>query len=96
MKASEIASSASDLVSGDRADAYGDAVEGWQRTADIWNAILRAAGHNIIIDAHTASLMMVGLKISRCFVGPFRADNYVDAAGYAALAGEIASKEYLR
>lgn len=96
MKAPEIASAASDLVGGDRADAYGDIYTGWSKTATIWNAILLAAGHQPVIDAHIAATMMEGLKMVRRFNGPFRADNYVDSAGYAAVAGEIASRETRR
>lgn len=96
MKASDIAQSASDLVGGPRAAAYGDALDGWNKTAAIWNAIRLAAGLPPDIDAHTAANMMEGLKIARRYAGPFNADNYIDGAGYAAIAGEIASKEFQR
>lgn len=93
MKAHEFASAASELVGGDRAEAYGDAYEGWSKTAALWNAILLAAGHQPIIDAHMAATMMEGLKIVRRFTGPYSADHYVDSAGYAAVAGEIAERK---
>lgn len=96
MKAPEIASAASDLVGGDRAEAYGDAYEGWSKTAAVWNAIRLAAGKPADIDAHMALSMMEGLKIVRRFTGPYSADHYIDGAGYSALAGEIASRETKR
>lgn len=96
MKAPEIASAASELVGGDRAEAYGDIYDGWNKTAVMWNAILLAAGKPPVLDAHIAATMMEGLKMVRRFNGPFRADNYVDGAGYAAVAGEIASRETRR
>lgn len=93
MKAPEIASAASDLVGGDRAEAYGDIYEGWNKTAAMWNAILLAAGKPPVLDAHIAATMMEGLKMVRRFNGPFRADNYIDACGYAGCAGEIAARD---
>ena len=93
MKANEFATEAANLVGGDRAEAYGDANEGWGKTASIWNAILLAAGHPPIIDAHLAATMMEGLKIVRRFTGPYSADHYIDSAGYAAVAGEIAARK---
>ncbi len=96
MKAPEIASAASELVGGDRAEAYGDIYDGWNKTAAMWNAILLAAGKPPCLDAHIAATMMEGLKMVRRFNGPFRADNYIDSCGYAAVAGEIASRETMR
>lgn len=93
MKAPEIASAASELVGGDRAEAYGDIYDGWNKTAAMWNAILLAAGKPPVLDAHIAATMMEGLKMVRRFNGPFRADNYIDACGYAGCAGEIAARD---
>lgn len=93
MKASEIANTAANLVSGDRAAAYGDCYEGWSKTASVWNAIRLSAGLPADIDAHMAASMMEGLKIVRRFTGPYNPDNYVDGAGYAAVAGEIAARK---
>lgn len=91
--AHSIASEATSLVGGDRRRAYGDATDGWTKVAAVWNGILIASGRTGDIDAHTAANMMEGLKIARRYVGPFNADNYVDGAGYAAVAGEIAGRE---
>lgn len=91
MKASDIAAEAANLVGGDRAAAYGDAIAGWSRVAELWSALL-----NHPVTPHDAANMMELLKIARRYSGPFRADNYVDGAGYAAVAGEIASRETRR
>jgi hypothetical protein len=38
-------------------------------------------------------MMLALLKIGRIATGHTKADNYIDLAGYAACAGEIAMKE---
>lgn len=92
MKAKDIASSAADLVGGDRKEAYGDVTAGLNKVADIWNGILDAAGKSPAepLNAHDVGLLMVGLKMARSYTGPFRADNFVDIAGWASVAGEAA------
>jgi hypothetical protein len=35
---------------------------------------------------------MEGLKIARRYTGPYRADNYIDGAGWASVAGEVGAK----
>jgi hypothetical protein len=91
--ATEIATKAAELVGGDRRAAYGDAVGCWTKVAAVWNGIRVAAGLPPDIDAHTAANMMEGLKIARRYIGPFNIDDYVDGAGYAAVAGEIAGAQ---
>lgn len=94
MKAQAIASAAADLVGGDRKAAYGDVVSGLTRIAILWNAHLHATG-NAPARALTAldvAWMMNELKHARAFTGPYRKDNYIDAAGWAAIAGEAAAR----
>lgn len=93
MKAQAIASAAAELVGGDRKAAYGDVVAGLSKVADIWNGILDAAGKSPAepLNAHDVGQLMVGLKIARSYTGPFRPDNFVDAAGWSAVAGEAAA-----
>jgi hypothetical protein len=94
MKAGTIAQKATDLVGGDRKTAYGDVTTGLAKVADIWNGILDAAGKAPAepLNGHDVAQLMVGLKIARAYTGPFRADNYIDAAGWAAVAGEAGAK----
>jgi hypothetical protein len=89
-KAADIAERAADLVSGDRAKAYGDVTEGLQRIASIWNGILAAAGKlpGTPLTPHDVANLMEGLKIARRYTGPYNEDHYVDGAGWAAVAGE--------
>lgn len=92
MKAKTFASAAAELVGGDRKAAYGDVYDGLTRIADVWNGILDAAGKSPAepLNAHDVGQLMVGLKIARAYTGPFKADNFVDAAGWSAVAGEAA------
>lgn len=94
MKAKDIASSAADLVGGDRKEAYGDVVSGLTRIAILWNAHMHAVGNAPPrpMTVHDVAWMMLELKHGRAFTGPFRLDNYIDAAGWAAIAGEAASR----
>jgi len=93
MKAKEIATQAAVLVSGDRNRSHGDPAANHQAIAEVWNGIIRAAGKAgaAPLDAHDVANLMEGLKIARRYTGAFNIDDYVDGAGYAAVAGEIAA-----
>lgn len=94
MNASAIATAAADLVSGDRKQAYGDVLSGLTRIAILWNGWLIATGAAPArpITAHDVAQMMVSLKQARSATGPLREDNYVDMAGWSAIAGEAAER----
>lgn len=78
------------VVIGARKRSHGDPLETHRRIAEVWNGMLMAAGKlSAPLDAHDAATLMEGLKIARRYGGVFNADDYVDAAGYAALAAEI-------
>jgi hypothetical protein len=92
-KAKDIATKAADLVGGGRADTHGDLLINHENIAHVWNGILRAAGKNAApLDALDVANMMEGLKIARRYTGTLNLDDYVDGAGYAACAGEIAAR----
>ncbi len=93
MKAADIAFKAADLVGGERAHVHGDKVINHDKIAAVWNGILFAAGKvpAVPLDGHDVACMMEGLKIARRYLGRFNPDDYVDGAGYAACAGEIAA-----
>lgn len=95
MKAQAIASAAADLVGGDRKTAYGDVVSGLTRIAILWNAHLHMIGNAPPrpIGPADVAWMMSELKHARAHTGPFRIDNYVDACGWAAIAGEAATPD---
>ena len=80
------------LVSADRAEDHGDALENLTAIADLWTTHLRAryqVGFQLT-PADVADLMEL-LKIARRMSHQGRAndDNYIDAAGYAALGYEM-------
>lgn len=64
---------------------YGDIHDNFSRIAALWNAY-KPCGFT----AHDVGIMLALLKIGRIASGQAKADNYVDLAGYAACAGEIA------
>ena len=70
----------------DRQDTYGSPEDSFQLIADYWSLYL-----GIIISPDQVADMMELLKVARRQNQPFHLDNYVDSAGYAILAGELAS-----
>jgi len=90
MDRAKVLDTAKDLISGDRAEDYGDADVSFGRIADGWNVIIGQAliDQGYITSQHVA-LMMTWLKMSRILGSLNHSDSYVDAAGYLALASEI-------
>ena len=43
-----------------------------------------------MLEAEDVAIMMILLKIARIQTGTFKPDNYIDIAGYAACAAEVA------
>ena len=89
--AGTICRQAAALVEGDRQTTHGDALAVYADLAAQWNAYLGdrlAAGRRL--SAKDTALMMALLKIARTKNGTHNPDNYVDLAGYAGVAGEIA------
>lgn len=83
---------AADIVQGARNTTHGDKERSFQAIASLWNAYLkqRPAGPEGVITAHDVAWMMVLMKMARSHHGTANRDHFVDAAGYAAIAGEIA------
>lgn len=84
---SGILSEAESLVDGDRQDRYGTPKENFARISKLWSAYLGVE----ISPVQVANCMSL-LKISRA-VHSNKRDTYVDLAGYAALAGELAEND---
>lgn len=103
MQAVEICAKAAELVGGDRAKTHGDKKFNHEAIARLWNAYLVNAGVIIYgndlgasqdLTATDVALMMALLKIARTQSGgTHHDDNYLDLAGYAGVAGEIAAVE---
>ena len=86
MKRTEILESANRCVNGSRQEDYGTPENNFGVIAALWSAY---TGHSYT--AVDVAMMMSLLKIARIKTGRTKADSFVDLAGYAACAGEIAT-----
>lgn len=85
MKRTEILKKANECVCGDREQDYGSPESNFQLIADLWSTYIGTD-----ISAVDVAMMMAMLKIARVKSGRYHEDNFIDLAGYAACAGEIA------
>lgn len=92
MTAAAVLRQAADIVSGPRAEQHGDMVQCHTAIATLWNgylAIRREPGS--LLSALDVAQMMLLLKMARAQSGSTgHADHYLDMAGYAGCAAEIA------
>jgi hypothetical protein len=86
----QLTQQAASLITGTRQQDYGPPVENFQRIANLWNDHMQT---NIFTPRKVAELMLL-LKMARTIQSPTE-DSYVDAIGYAAIAGEFAELERL-
>lgn len=91
---------ASKLTSGDRDKEYGKPYYNLSAAALLYTAYIigKFRGHiidekNFELTAEDVAWLNVQTKISRTFSGNVKPDTYVDAAAYAAIAGECAEEE---
>lgn len=84
----QLTQTAASLITGDRLQDYGPPVENFQRIANLWNAHMQTT----IFTPRKVAEMMILLKMARSVNSPTE-DTYVDAIGYAAIAGELADLE---
>jgi len=91
-KADAILSTARNLVTSDRASDYGPMKHNMDTIAKFWNVYLhcRPSGRSDIIDGEDVAMMLALMKVARICGGPFKDDSYIDLAGYAAVAGQVA------
>ena len=87
----EILVKANQLISKTRNETHGDAFKNHAEIAEFWNIFLDGKLRPMAnITAADVAIMMILLKISRTNQGEkFNLDNFVDMAGYSAIAGEI-------
>ena len=83
-----------DLITTDRNVTYGDpAIQmncaAQMSTIYLANTLGKNGGN---ITAHDLCVIVALMKISRIACGAYKRDNYVDAAGYLAIAGELKLK----
>ena len=90
MPAREVLETASAIVTGDRASAHGSIPETHENIARLWNGYMYNKGE---LTAHDVANMMELMKVARRKNGSLNIDDYVDGAGYAAVAYECAVAE---
>ena len=94
MKAAEFAMAAAALVAGDRAKTHGEMGRNQQNIATMWNAYLSIRRDPAApLNGEDACYMMSLLKIARTQLGAQNSDDLIDAIGYIAGAGQIASED---
>ena len=71
----------------DRGLDYGHPSDNMERTARLWTAYLE-----IPVQAEQVAICMVLVKLARS-METSKVDNFVDACGYLAIAGQIATEE---
>lgn len=76
---------ASEAVLRDRAATHGAVEDSFARIAAYWSIHL-----GVPVTAWNVARMLGLMKAARCDMNPGHADNYVDDAGYAACAAELA------
>lgn len=84
MNREDLLKKAMSLTTGKRDVDYGSPGANFLRTAKLWSAY---TGHDI--SPHEVAVMMVLLKISRIRHDETKADNFIDGAGYMAIAAEV-------
>ena len=83
---------AADIVEGARNATHGEKERSFAAIASLWNAYLdnRRGGPRHGVSPHDVAVLMALMKIGRSEQGQAIRDHYVDAAGYLAIAGELA------
>jgi hypothetical protein len=88
MNRADILAEATRLTTGDRNASYGQPHDNLTHMADMATAFLRGKyGEMAALDSEDMAWIMVFAKASRT-VATHKRDNYIDAAAYAAIAGE--------
>lgn len=88
MKREEVLEAARKCVCGDREKSYGSPERSFECIAELWTAYLKQRGVTAAITPWDVAWMMVLLKASRAAGNTSYIDGCIDAAGYAACAGE--------
>ena len=96
MTRSEILDAARSIVTGEREKQYGKPEDNFATIGKLWEIYLsgRCVGGDadISINPEDVAMMMALLKIARIKTGVGTVDSFIDLAGYAACAGEIAGR----
>lgn len=95
----DILDAAKKCVCSDRNAQYGDPEDNFMTIAKLWSIYLTATGLGDgqedwrLITPEDVAVMMNLLKVARIATGTQKADSWIDAVGYMACGGEIASRK---
>lgn len=94
MKRQKILEEAIQCVTMNRNTQYGSPEDNFKLIGNLWTTYLTSKDKTtkFEISAEDVAIMMSLLKIARIATGGKVEDNYIDLAGYASCAGEIATK----
>lgn len=91
----EILEQALKNVTHDSDDYYGEPEDNFGIISDLWTTYINGYfGSSISVSPEDVAVMMCLFKIGRMAGGDFNPDSYIDLAGYAACAGEVAGRSY--
>lgn len=88
-KREEIVQKMCECIFKDRQNTYGKPEDNFQTIADFWNIYLGIRDDTFKLSKQDVANMMLLLKVARMRSSPEHLDNYVDAAGYAVIAGSF-------
>lgn len=80
-------------VTQDRQNDYGKPENNFATIAGYWNGYWRSKGCTAVFNPEDVAIMMGLLKVARMASSLHKADNYIDAAGYFAIAAELTESE---
>ncbi len=90
MDRAECLNRAKECVLGQREQDYGSPENNFRTIAEFWSAY-----KGVEFTAGDVAMMMALLKVARISTGTGTSDSFVDLAGYAACAAEIAATNYM-
>ena len=95
MNTTEILQKTEKLVNDSRAKTHGDKIKNHENIARLWSSYLQNKTQlNIVLSPEDVAQLMTLLKIARSQAGQHNIDDYVDGAGYQAIAGHIAEARH--
>ena len=93
MNTTDILKKTEKLVSESRHDKHGDKIINHENISRLWTSYLQNKFKlNLVLLPEDVACLMTLLKLARTQAGKFNLDDYIDACGYSAIAGEIANK----
>lgn len=90
MTRAEILAEASRIITQDRNSTYGEPEDLFEAICAAWDALDKARGERPRTPSDVA-LYMAAFKLVRASANPRHLDSVTDAAGYSAIAGELAT-----